>query len=80
MEGAPHSCTGLGGTCTSGACRPVTSAAKPMRTSGARRMPCAMRNGVESKAVGVVHMNFGAFCLDVRTLAFCQLMGFPLDH
>ena len=22
----------------------------------------------------------GAFCLDVRTLTFCQLMGFPLDH
>ena len=21
----------------------------------------------------------GAFCLDVRTLAFCQLMGFPLN-
>ena len=24
---------------------------------------------------GLVH-----FCLDVRTLAFCQLMGFPLNH
>ena len=23
---------------------------------------------------------FGAFCLDVRTLTFCQLMGFPLNH
>ena len=23
---------------------------------------------------------FGAFFLDVRTLAFCQLMGFPLNH
>ena len=21
-----------------------------------------------------------AFCLDVRTLTFCQLMGFPLNH
>ena len=24
--------------------------------------------------------NFGALCLDVRTLTFCQLMGFPLNH
>ena len=24
--------------------------------------------------------NFGAFCLDVRTSTFCQLMGFPLNH
>ena len=23
---------------------------------------------------------FGAFCLAVRTLTFCQLMGFPLNH
>ena len=23
------------------------------------------------------YSNFGACCLDVRTLAFCQLMGFP---
>ena len=23
---------------------------------------------------------FGAFCLDVRTLTFCRLMGFPLNH
>ena len=23
---------------------------------------------------------FGAFCLDVRTLTFCQLMGLPLNH
>ena len=23
---------------------------------------------------------FGAFCLDVRTLTFCQLVGFPVDH
>ena len=23
---------------------------------------------------------FGAFCLDVRTLACCPLMGFPLKH
>ena len=23
---------------------------------------------------------FVAFCLDVRTLTFCQLMGFPLNH
>ena len=23
---------------------------------------------------------FGACCLDVRTLTFCQLMGFPLNH
>ena len=23
-------------------------------------------------------VGFGAFCLDVTTLAFCQLMGFPL--
>ena len=23
---------------------------------------------------------FGAFCLDVRTLTFCQLIGFPLNH
>ena len=23
---------------------------------------------------------FGACCLDVRTLPFSQLMGFPLDH
>ena len=26
------------------------------------------------------HVFFVAFCLDVRTLAFCQLMGFPLNH
>ena len=25
-------------------------------------------------------LSFGAFCLDVRTLTFCQLMGFPLNH
>ena len=24
--------------------------------------------------------SFGAFCLAVRTLTFCQLMGFPLNH
>ena len=24
--------------------------------------------------------HFGAFCLAVRTLTFCQLMGFPLNH
>ena len=23
---------------------------------------------------------FGAFCLDVRTVTFCQLMDFPLNH
>ena len=23
---------------------------------------------------------FGAFCLAVRTLTFCQLIGFPLNH
>ena len=23
---------------------------------------------------------FGAFCLDVRTLTVCQLLGFPLNH
>ena len=23
--------------------------------------------------------SFGAFCLDVRTLTFCQLMGFPYE-
>ena len=23
---------------------------------------------------------FGAFCLDVRTSTFCQLMGFPLNY
>ena len=22
----------------------------------------------------------GAFCLDVRTLTFCQLLGFPVNH
>ena len=27
-----------------------------------------------------IHSFFGAFCLDVRTLAFCQLMVFPLNH
>ena len=26
------------------------------------------------------HSFFGAFCLDVRTLAFCQVMGFPLNQ
>ena len=26
------------------------------------------------------HARLGAFCLDVRTLTFCQLMGFPLNH
>ena len=25
-------------------------------------------------------LNFGAFCLDVRILTFCQLMGFSLDY
>ena len=24
--------------------------------------------------------SFGAFCLHVRTLTLCQLMGFPLNH
>ena len=28
----------------------------------------------------VWHENFVACCLDVRTLTFCQLMGFPLSH
>ena len=27
-----------------------------------------------------IYIYFGAFCLDVRTLTFCQLMGFPLNH
>ena len=26
------------------------------------------------------HIFFGACCLDVRTITFCQLMGFPLSH
>ena len=26
------------------------------------------------------HFTFGACCLDVGTLAVCQLMGFPLNH
>ena len=26
------------------------------------------------------HLLVGAFCLNVRTLAFCRLMGFPLNH
>ena len=26
------------------------------------------------------NQNFGAFCLAVGTLPFCQLMGFPLHH
>ena len=26
---------------------------------------------------GSIHSAFGAFCLDVRTLTFCQLVGFP---
>ena len=25
-------------------------------------------------------LNFGAFCLDVITLTFCQLMGFASNH
>ena len=30
--------------------------------------------------VCVCLLSFVAFCLDVRTLTFCQLMGFPLNH
>ena len=28
----------------------------------------------------VCDFSFVAFCMDVRTLSFCQLMGFPLNH
>ena len=32
-------------------------------------------------AMGLSHSQFfGAFCLAVRTLTFCKLMGFPLNH
>ena len=34
--------------------------------------------GTEPKPI--CELTFGAFCLDVRTLTLCQLMGFPLDH
>ena len=32
------------------------------------------------KATSPLLAFFGAVCLDVRTLAFCQLIGFPLNH
>ena len=32
--------------------------------------------GVPNEMENLVHF-FGAFCLDVMTLTFCQLMGFP---
>ena len=38
--------------------------------------PGAATPGGESHRGGVAR-SFEAFCLDVRTLTFCQLMGFP---
>ena len=37
---------------------------------------CFSRLGTFSCAL----TNLGSFCLDVRTLTFCQLLGFPLNH
>ena len=41
------------------------------------------RSIVEVEAGGGLiggHDCFGAFCLDVRTFTFCQLIGFPFNH
>ena len=37
----------------------------------------ARRPAIRGPAEHVSSDFFGAFCLDVRTLTFCQLMGFP---
>ena len=36
--------------------------------------------GVANLILWKRHLTFGAFCWDVRTLTFCQLMGFPLNR
>ena len=35
---------------------------------------------VHRPALVIDRQNFGAFCLAVRTLTCCQLVGFPLNH
>ena len=47
--------------------------AKPSRTTLDQRVAYI-------SLIGGQFSNFGAFCLDARTLTFCQLMGFPLKQ
>ena len=55
--------------------------------TGVARHPREKLHGFTSKRcrfywwyTNLVPRSFGASCLDVRTLTFCQLMGFPLNH
>ena len=72
-----------------GASRPTSPPPPPVGGGGGARVPPPWMDpyhwgggggGLGTTGDGNIYIYFGACCLDVRTLTFCQLMGFPLNH